>query len=68
MRQGFQPLSDCRTVGLSDWRTVGLSDCRTVGLADCRTANCQQSTVNSQLTTVWVGRADCAATVGGRRD
>ena len=28
LRQGFQPLSDCRTVGLSDCRTVGLSDSR----------------------------------------
>ncbi len=70
-------LPDCRTAGLPDCRTAGLPDCRTAGLPDCQqstvnsqqsTVNSQQPTVNRQLTTVSVGRADSAATVGGRRD
>jgi hypothetical protein len=63
MRQGFQPLADCRTGGLADWRTGGLADWRTGGLA-----NCQLPTANCQLTTASAGRADCAVKVVARRD
>jgi hypothetical protein len=52
MRQGFQPLADCRAVGLSG----------------CRAANRQLPTVNCELTTASAGRADSAVKVAVHRD
>jgi hypothetical protein len=34
MRQGFQPLADCRTRGRSNYGTIELWDSRTIGLSD----------------------------------